>query len=385
MYMNNYTLIHNIFFVLTLFNTYSSSLRILMIVNVFPCISQRFIYEQIMAFKRLGINVAVHAFKQPSNNDRLLVGNATIPVTYGKIIPNITSYNVLAVQFGNLAQKVIKQAQKNKATGKIVVSFRGHDLSKFLKEHPDYYTQLFDKIDLCLPVCSFFKDRLISMGCPEEKIYIHYSGIDVSKFSIKNNVGKKVFKLVTIARLVQKKGIEYVIKALAMVKKKTQLFHYFIVGDEPVANGEKERLLALARSLQVQNYITFTGWQSHDAILDYLSIANLVLVPSIISDEGDEEGIPNVLKEAMASGIPSITTDRIGLEMIEDSISGFVVPQKNELSIAQKILFCIDNQKSLFIIGNRARQAVIKKFDINQLTKKLIGCFYDLLDPENTH
>lgn len=360
-------------------------IKILVVVNQFPCISQQFILELIKELINRGHSINVHSFNQGDNSivdSDIKLYHLDSCITYGKVLPPLDSFDIIAVQFGNLAKKVIKQVEKQNYKGKIIVSFRGHDLSKFLQKNPYYYDHdLFSKIDLCLPVCLFFKERLITLGCPSEKIFVHYSGLNFDAFPMKNDEYKikKIFKIITIARLVEKKGIEYVLRAIALLKKRYPYIHYYVFGDEIGNSGEKARLKKLVHDLRIDSCVDFCGWKSHNEIIQQLISAHLMVLPSITSQDGDEEGIPNAVKEGMAVGLPVITTQRVGSELIQDGKSGFLVEEKNYKQLASKIACCIQNQIKSKFLGQKARKIIEQFFDIKKTTALLERELYSLL------
>ncbi len=361
-----------------------TAMKILVVVNQFPCVSQQFILELIKELINRGHDIKIHSFKNGDNTiiqSDVRLYNLDSCTTYGKILPSLDSFDIIAVQFGNLTKKVIDQAEKQNYKGKIVVSFRGHDLSKFLQQNPHYYDDLFSKIDLCLPVCLFFKERLIKLGCPPEKIFVHYSGLNLDVFPVKTvqRKNKKVFKIITIARLVEKKGIEYALRAIALLKKRYPHIQYYIFGDEIGNSAEKERLNKLANNLRINNSVFFCGWKSHDEIIQQLLSMDLMVLPSVTSKDGDEEGIPNAVKEGMAVGLPVITTQRVGSELVQNEISGFLVQEKNYKEIALKIAFCIQNRIKAKSFGQKARLVIEKFFDIKKTTALLEKELYSLL------
>jgi colanic acid/amylovoran biosynthesis glycosyltransferase len=106
--------------------------------------------------------------------------------------------------------------------GKLITSFRGYDISWYVKERGEHvYDQLFTQGDFFLANCEFFRKRAIKLGCDEQKIVVHGSGIDCSKFTFKARYPHPngTIQIATTGRLVEKKGIEYGIRAVAKVAK----------------------------------------------------------------------------------------------------------------------------------------------------------------------
>ena len=113
-----------------------------------------------------------------------------------------------------------------------MVSFHGYDAAKFIYEYgKDIYKYLFERADLITTPSNFMKNKLISIGCKENKIAVHRYGIKLSVFNNNYSASKnKKLKLLTVSRLVPKKGIEFTIKALAEIKNECD-FQYDIVGE----------------------------------------------------------------------------------------------------------------------------------------------------------
>ena len=140
-----------------------------------------------------------------------------------------------------------------------------------------------------------------------------------------------MIRFVSVCRLIEKKGMRYAIKAIAKVIKKYKNIHFTIIGDGPL----KKELKKLIKKRKIRNHVTLFGWATHDQIVNILDQSHIFLLPSITAENGDEEGIANALKEAMAMGLVSIGTWHAGNpELIDDSISGFLVPQKNSELLA---------------------------------------------------
>src|SRR5947207_9423169 len=111
---------------------------------------------------------------------------------------------------------------------------------------------------------------------------------------------------------------------------------YTIVGDGPERNNLEQLIL----SLKLHNNIILSGWKTQDEVACLLDQSHIFLLPSIKAADGNEEGIPNALKEAMAMGLPVIATHHAGnAELIKDGVSGYLVPQKNTTELFNKMLY----------------------------------------------
>ena len=107
------------------------------------------------------------------------------------------------------------------------------------------------------------------------------------------------------------------------------------------------------------------------------------MLPSIIASDGNEEGIANALKEAMAMGLPVISTFHAGnTELIQDGVSGYLVPQKNVTALYNKIMYVLKHSHEWSRISRNARETVEKRFEIKKNIKKLEKLFYELLNKQ---
>jgi colanic acid/amylovoran biosynthesis glycosyltransferase len=147
---------------------------------------------------------------------------------------------------------------------KIVTSIRGSDVTVFLKKHPGIYRELFREGHLFLPVCEFLKERLIQEGCEEKKIVVLYSGIDCSKFQYiqRQRVPGEAFKVLTVARLVEKKGVVFAIEAVAGLLSKGEKLEYRVVGDG-LLRGDLEQMI---ERMGIERQVKLLGWKIHEEV-----------------------------------------------------------------------------------------------------------------------
>lgn len=262
--------------------------------------------------------------------------------------------------------------------GKLVTSFYGGDLSYFIKQtSKNIYNPLIKNGDLFLPLCGNFENCLLNLGFSKEKIKVHHIGINLKKFNdIKPNFSKKEATILTIARMVEKKGHKYLIEALPSIIKNKKNVKCIFVG-----SGElKESLVKLAKDLNVDRYIEFRDNVNSDKLPELYSKASIYVLPSNTTLDGDSEGTPASIVEACASGLPVVSTYHAGIpEIVIDKISGLLVPEKNAEKIAEKIIYLINNPKIMKKMGESGRKFVSKEYDAQIQSKKLMGYYEDLL------
>ncbi len=289
------------------------------------------------------------------------------------------SYDIIHCQFGTHGLKAVRLRELGFIRGKVITSFRGRDLSRYLRIKGNrVYTELFAKGDLFLPVSDYFKDKLIELGCNEKKILVHRSGIDCSKFNYfeRKPIDDGSIQLLSIGRLVEKKGFEFSIKAVAQVIMKNKYkLKYTIIGDGPMM----DYLSSLIIELKANNSIVLLGARSHEEVIKSLYKSHVFIAPSFTAADGDQEGIPNVLKEAMATGMPVISTHHSGIpELVKDGSSGFLVPERNIDGLCEKILYLSEHPSVWPEMGKKGRNMVKEYYDINKLNDELVNIYHDM-------
>ncbi len=289
------------------------------------------------------------------------------------------AYDIIHCQFGIYGLKAMSFRNLGALKGKLITSFRGHDISRYLKEcGNDVYNELFETGDFFLTNSEYFKRRLIELGCAPKKVRVHWSAIDCTRFAFSprrpHPDGR--IRIATTGRLVEKKGIEYSIRAVAKLAKVNQNIEYNIIGDGPL----KEDLQQLIQKLDVSDTVKLLGWKQQQEIVEILNNSHIFVASCVTGNDGNEEGIPNVLKEAMAMGLPVIGTLHAGIpELIEDGISGFLVPERDVDAIAEKLSYLIEHPQVWTEMGRAGRARVEADYDMNKLNDELVEIYQQLL------
>ncbi len=146
--------------------------------------------------------------------------------------------------------------------------------------------------------------------------------------------------MITIGRLVEKKGIKYAIQAMARLLKSGRKINYFVIGDGEL-RGDLEELIS---TLNLEKHVQLLGWMKQGEVTQLLQTMHIMVAPSITASNGDQEGIPNVVKEAMALGLPVISTLHSGIpELVEDGVSGFLVKERDVDSLTDRMRYMVDH------------------------------------------
>ena len=253
--------------------------------------------------------------------------------------------------------------------GGLTFSFTGHA--------KDIYTQKADKVAKKLEQASFavtctnYNKRYLQELSPEGKpVHCVYHGIDLSLFSSRADrvQTKQPYRIMTVARMVEKKGLPTVLSALALLKQRGVRFEYVLVG----SGDDKEKVRALIKKLGLEQYTTLTGTITHDQVLEHYRAADLFVLGCQVAANGDRDGIPNVLAEAMAMGVPVAATTVSGIpELVRNAESGLLVEPKNPAALADAMLKLLTDFELRARVIPEARKTVSRIFDNQPLSSKL--------------
>lgn len=249
--------------------------------------------------------------------------------------------------------------------------FHGYDLSRFVRQRgSSAYASLFRSGELMLPVSDYWATKLVDLGCPKEKIQVQRMGVDCRRFEFQPRTLKEgeTPRILSVCRLVEKKGIKYAIHALSRVAKLGKPFEYHVVGDGP----QLEALRTLSRDLDLSEQIHFHGALNQDEVLNVQRMCHVFLQPSVTAQDGDQEGIPVSIMEAMASGMPVVSTRHSGIpELVEEGSTGYLASERDIDELARKLLDILSIPQHWEAFGRRARQVVLEKHDRETLNLQL--------------
>jgi len=288
----------------------------------------------------------------------------------------VPEHEVVHVQFGGIGRVVLKLKQLRVIKKPVVVAFRGQDSTQFLKKHPGGYQDVYEIGDRFLPVSEQIRRIHLSEGCPEDKLCIVRSSLPLKDFPFEPCWPPNGFRILGVGRLVPKKGFHLMIQALALMAKNNSRIRLQLIGDGP----EEKRLIRLANDLKVADRIELTGWKSENEVRDAMRGSHVLVVSSIRDDNGDEEGIPNVIKEAMALGTPVVASQHGGIpEIVRDGETGFTFEEGNVGQLAE-LLRRIEQTGVAASILEAARRLVEEEYDSGSSSLKLMQIYRNLTE-----
>lgn len=300
------------------------------------------------------VKIYLHVFrKKQESSFRRNKGKAyffakTIREEKLKVINGVYGWEVIPLS-------IIRDNMDKKDRFKIILSIRGRDLA-IIKRYACIRDITKKNADLMLTRSAFMRNELISIGFDADKILVNHSGCDFDKFSkVKNNYSEKKIKMLIVGRLVEKKGHIYLLEACKILKKKNIDFELTILGEGPL----RKKIERFISENDLDKNIRLVGQVQNNEIPEYFRKNKFFVLPSIVANNSDAEGIPVSLMEAMASGLICISTKCVGIpELIDDSVNGYLVKERNSEDIAEKIISVSKNSNKE---NNQIRESAIAK------------------------
>jgi colanic acid/amylovoran biosynthesis glycosyltransferase len=389
-------------------------MRIGFVVGQFPQLSETFVIGQMTGLLRRGFSVEVvcngitdYDFPDrrqeplrtllPRTRDwwgaaaRLRPAVAGLPaqlrdkVSTALDISSAASLNrcdVIVAHFGHNGARAARLKKWKRLTPPIITIFHGYDVGVPLQERDlGRYGDLFRHGTLNLTVNGYFRDVLVKAGAPAEKVAVHHMGIDLKKipYDWKSWRGAPL-QLISVCRLAEKKGVEYALRALAELRADAPdlAWHYRIIGDGPLRQG----LEALASELGIAEHVSFLGSLPHGDVKEWLQRSHAFVLPSVTAANGDVEGIPVALMEAMAAGLTVVSSCHSGIpELIEDGKTGFLAAERDVNTLADRLRFIAEHPDECESIALAARRKVEAEFDMERLDDDfaaMLGRFAEL-------
>jgi colanic acid/amylovoran biosynthesis glycosyltransferase len=245
-----------------------------------------------------------------------------------------------------------------------VVSFHGADVAikQEIKDYPAKLRRLFDAVPLVFARSQSLANRLMDLGCPAEKLRINRTGVPLNEFRFVDRQlppGAK-WRVVQACRLIPKKGVATSLRAFAIFKKDNPRAEFFIAGKGPL----QPELEMLAAGLGISRDVHFVGFLSQSKLMELYASSHLFLHPSETSPNQDQEGVPNSLLEAMATGLPVAATTHGGIpEAVEHGRTGWLVPEEDHVALANGMQEITRSLGTVTEMGLRAREAVANRFE----------------------
>lgn len=199
-------------------------------------------------------------------------------------------------------------------------------------------------------------------------IRLHH-GLDVNEYDMPLRSGAEEPLLLAVGQLKEKKGFAYLIEACRLLSERGISFRLEIIGEGPL----RDRLQTSIARAGLEGTVILRGALSHDEVKEAYRRADLFVLPCVTGADGDRDGIPNVILEAMASGLPVVSTAHSGIpEAVEDGTSGLLVPPGDPVALAEALVMLAEDEGLRRTYGEAGRKLVADSFDVSQNVQSLV-------------
>lgn len=277
--------------------------------------------------------------------------------------------DVLHAHFG---QEGCRALLAKRRTGlPMVTTFYGLDAS-LLPSDPYWqrrFRELFSLGELFLAEGSALRERLMALGCPEEKAVVQHLGVDLDRIRYRVRMPREDATFLVCASFREKKGVRYAVEAFGRICGRYPTARLRIIGDGPL-RGE---IVQKIRDLDLGDRVDVLGVQPYERFLEEVSTCDILLQPSVTASDGDTEGgAPVVLIEAQAAGMPVVATHHADIpEVVRDGVSGFLVPERDVEALAERMVYLLGHPEAWEKMGRAGRGHVEQEYDVRVQVSKL--------------
>ena len=366
-------------------------MKITYIVGTFPKLSETFVLNQITGLIDRGHEIEILSISKSNENtihedvDRYnllpktqyIVRNQT---SFGvelneKLVSSLILTDLIHAHFAaeptDLALKISRMLE-------IPFVFTAHAYDIYMRPATDKLREKFERADSVITISNYNKQYLLDLLGEDlkEKIDVIRCGINSDKFRYVKRGQKDLVKILTVGRFVEKKGMIQAIETVYEVIKEYQNTELRIIGDGPL----KDDIVKKIASLNLNDKVVLLGPQSQATVLKEMEESDIFLLHSITAENGDREGIPVVLMEAQATGLPVVSTLHSGIpEVVIDGKTGFLVPERDISAMSDKVKELIRNPELRIAMGKEGRQYIERNNNQREEIDRLEELFKTLI------
>jgi len=295
-------------------------------------------------------------------------GGYTAPLAdlAGTMGRHLGSYDAIIAHFGPAGVRAEFLRSAGVIDGPIATIFHGLDITviSLIDQMRPFYRQLFARTERLLPISNLWRERLMDWGADDARITVLRMGVDLVEAAVPafDAPIQSPLRVLSVARLVEKKGIAYAIDGVGKAKADIR---YQVIGTGPL----EQELRAAAAS---GDAVTFLGPQPHGRVFAELDRSDVFLLPSVTAANGDMEGIPVSLMEAMAKGVLVLATRHSGIpELIEDGGCGLLVDERDGDGIAAALDRIARGDVDAAALRRAAFAKVVDEYNNRKLDRQL--------------
>ncbi len=262
----------------------------------------------------------------------------------------------------------------------VVVSFHGADAGVGMDKpaHLAAMREVFEFATVVQARSESLLEDLAKLGCPREKLRLQRTGIPLEEWTFvqRDEPRDHSLRILQSCRLIEKKGVDVTLKAFAELLRSHPRAKLVIAGSGPSQHG----LESLAADLGIASCVRFTAFLKQEQLREEVYRSHFFVHPSRTSADGNREGIPNSMLEAMASGLPVIATRHGGIpEAVSDGESGLLVAENDVAGLAAAMSRVISDATLAASLASGGRRSVEEKFDRVKNIQRLEACYLGLI------
>lgn len=262
-----------------------------------------------------------------------------------------------------------------------VVSFHGADAGVDLDNpaHAEATQEMFREATLVLARSESLAERIRAEGCPAEKVRIHRTGLPLAEITaaVREIPADGQWRCVQASRLIPKKGLGTTMRAFCLFREKFPNATLTFAGEGP----SRSVLEALAEELSIRDAVRFTGFLPQPELRELYASSHLFLHPSETGEDGNQEGVPNAMLEAMASGLPPLATYHGGIpEAVEHERTGLLVPERDHEALAAAMIRLANSPDLYRSISAATAESVRRNFDLAEQARVLEGHYAEAIE-----
>lgn len=251
-----------------------------------------------------------------------------------------------------------------------ITDLRYHKATLGFRHYLATNRRLKESSGLFLAVSEFIRRKLLDQGFPAERVIVHYTGIDTTRFQPSEQEEERKPLILYVGRLEESKGAEYLVRAAGEVQNQMPEAELVVIGDGSLRPG-----LELEAKKRLRRY-QFIGSRTSQEVRDWMNRASVICVPSITVRSGEEEGFGMVCAEAQAVGKPVVAFASGAIpEIIAHGQTGFLVTERDTQQLAAHLISLLQNPELRKRMGLAGRERVLQKFDLAQRTRILEGIY----------
>ncbi len=366
------------------------------VLKCYPRLSQTFILNEILAHERAGLDLEIFSLQPPRDEPRhASVARVRAPVSYlppgeeaapadpsgepgaaaqqARVLARLVGargITHLHAHFGNVATSVARLAA---GIAGIPYSFTAHARDIFhQKVVPQQLRRKLAEARAVVTVSEFNLAYLRQhYGADASGVRRIYNGLDLDDFAYAEPA-ERPRRVIAVGRLVEKKGFPDLVEACRILKRRGRDFHCTLVGDGP----QEAQLRSQVAAAGLDACVELIGLRRQDEVKRLVQAAAVLAAPCVVGEDGDQDGLPTVLLEAMALGTPCVTTDVTGIpEVLGDGASGLMVPQHAPRALADALERLLDDRSLRIALARSARALMASEFDIHRNSARIRTLF----------